>query len=131
GRLPRAAGSVAGTAGCALVAAEDGHAFDPPVRENLRVARGDVSEDEARAALDAVGLGPWLAALPDGLDTVVGTDAAAVSGGERRRLLVARARLSAARGLVVDGPAERLDGAAGGAVVRPVGEPRRAAGRAR
>ena len=130
GLLSPAAGSVSGTDGSALFVAEDGHVFDTTVLENLRVARGDVSEDEARAALDAVGLGPWLAALPDGLDTVVGTDAAAVSGGERRRLLVARALLSPARVLLVDEPAEHLDGATADAVVRAVAEHARAAGRA-
>ena len=98
--------------------------------ENLRVARGDVTPDEARAALDAVGLGAWLAALPAGLDTVVGTDAAAVSGGERRRLLVARALLAPARVLLVDEPAEHLDGRTADALVHAVAAHARATGRA-
>ncbi|MGW2095535.1 thiol reductant ABC exporter subunit CydC [Promicromonospora sukumoe] len=114
----------------ALFVAEDGHVFDTTVLENLRVARGDVTPDEARAALDAVGLGDWLAALPAGLDTVVGTDAAAVSGGERRRLLVARALLAPARVLLVDEPAEHLDGATADALVDAVAAHARATGRA-
>ncbi|MFD7024320.1 amino acid ABC transporter ATP-binding/permease protein [Promicromonospora sukumoe] len=116
--------------GGALFVAEDGHVFDTTVLENLRVARGDVTPDEARAALDAVGLGDWLAALPAGLDTVVGTDAAAVSGGERRRLLVARALLAPARVLLVDEPAEHLDGATADALVDAVADHARATGRA-
>jgi ATP-binding cassette subfamily C protein CydC len=104
--------------GDALFVAEDGHVFDTSVLENLRVARGDVTADEARGALRAVGLGAWLDALPEGLDTVVGTDAAAVSGGERRRLLVARALLAPARVLLVDEPAEHLDGETADALVR-------------
>ncbi|GAB2473465.1 thiol reductant ABC exporter subunit CydC [Promicromonospora xylanilytica] len=116
--------------GSALFVGEDGHLFDTTVLENLRVARGDVTAAEARAALDAVGLGAWLAALPEGLDTVVGTDAAAVSGGERRRLLVARALLSPARVLLVDEPAEHLDGETADALVRAVAAHARGTGRA-
>ncbi|MFD6444941.1 thiol reductant ABC exporter subunit CydC [Promicromonospora sp. NPDC060204] len=118
------------TGGGTLFVAEDGHVFDTTVLENLRVARGDVTPDEARAALDAVGLGDWLAALPAGLDTVVGTDAAAVSGGERRRLLVARALLAPARVLLVDEPAEHLDGTTADALVDAVAAHARATGRA-
>jgi ATP-binding cassette subfamily C protein CydC len=113
-----------------LFVAEDGHVFDTSVLENLRVARGDVTAAEARGALEAVGLGDWLAALPDGLDTVVGTDAAAVSGGERRRLLVARALLAPAEVLLVDEPAEHLDGATADALVRALADHARGSGRA-
>lgn len=100
-----------------LVVAEDGHVFDTTVLENLRVARGDVTDDEAHDALAAVGLDGWLAGLPDGLATVLGSDATTVSGGERRRLLVARALLAPARYLLVDEPAEHLDAATADAVV--------------
>jgi ATP-binding cassette subfamily C protein CydC len=116
--------------GDALFVAEDGHVFDTSVLENLRVARGDVTADEARGALRAVGLGAWLDALPEGLDTVVGTDAAAVSGGERRRLLVARALLAPARVLLVDEPAEHLDGETADALVRTLAAHARETGRA-
>lgn len=91
--------------------AEDAHVFDTTVLENLRVARGDVDGAAATDALDAVGLGSWLAGLPDGLDTALGSDAARVSGGERRRLLVARTLLSAAPVLLLDEPTEHLDAA--------------------
>ncbi|WP_423463411.1 thiol reductant ABC exporter subunit CydC [Promicromonospora sp. MS192] len=128
--VPPVAGTVGGRAGAGLFVAEDGHLFDTTVLENLRVARGDVTPEEARAALDAVGLGAWLAALPRGLETVVGTDAAAVSGGERRRLLVARALLAPARVLLVDEPAEHLDGDTADALVRAVAAHARATDRA-
>ncbi|MDR3068200.1 MAG: thiol reductant ABC exporter subunit CydC, partial [Cellulomonas sp.] len=87
---------------------EDAHVFGTTVLENLRVARGDVTAAEARSALDDVGLGPWLAALPDGLDTLLGPDARTVSGGERRRLLLARALLASAPLLLIDEPGEHL-----------------------
>jgi len=111
-QLPREDAAAAVT-----MTAEDAHVFDTTVLENLRVARGDVSEDDALATLSAVGLDRWLAGLPDGLDTVLGSDAARVSGGERRRLLVARALLSPAPVLLLDEPTEHVD-AEGAALLR-------------
>ena len=101
-----------------VVSTEDAHVFGTTVLENLRVARGDVSPEQAAAALDEAGLGPWLATLPDGLDTMLGPDARTVSGGERRRLLLARALLAPAPLLAVDEPAEHLDPATGDRLVR-------------
>ncbi|MEZ0449803.1 thiol reductant ABC exporter subunit CydC [Cellulomonas sp. ICMP 17802] len=95
--------------GAVVVGTEDAHVFGTTVLENLRVARGDVTADEATAVLERVGLGDWLGGLPDGLDTMLGPDARTVSGGERRRLLVARVLLSPAALLLVDEPAEHLD----------------------
>jgi ATP-binding cassette subfamily C protein CydC len=88
---------------------EDAHVFETTVLENLRVARGDASPEEAAAALARAGLGSWLAALPDGVQTALGPDARSVSGGERRRLLLARSLLAPAPLLLIDEPAEHLD----------------------
>ncbi|WP_052367164.1 thiol reductant ABC exporter subunit CydC [Paraoerskovia marina] len=101
-----------------LMVAEDGHVFATTILENLRVARGDVTEADAHAVLDRVGLTEWVDALPRGLDTLLGPDGATVSGGERRRLLIARALLSPARYLLVDEPAEHLDPATADALLR-------------
>ncbi|OBH98059.1 thiol reductant ABC exporter subunit CydC [Mycobacterium sp. E2733] len=91
--------------------AEDAHIFATTVRDNLLVARGDCRDDELADALDAVGLGAWLAGLPDGLSTVLTGGAQALSGGQRRRLLLARAMLSPARIVLLDEPTEHLDAA--------------------
>ncbi|WP_050815304.1 thiol reductant ABC exporter subunit CydC [Dietzia alimentaria] len=98
--------------------AEDAHLFDTSILENLRVARGDVDEREARSVLEMVGLGEWVAGLPDDLDTVMSAAAHTVSGGQRRRLLLARALLSPARVLLLDEPTEHLDDADAGTLQR-------------
>ncbi len=89
--------------------AEDAHIFETTVLENLRVARGTTTEAEATQALTAAGLGSWLSGLPAGINTMLGAGATTISGGERRRLLLARAFCSTARVLLVDEPAEHLD----------------------
>ncbi|WP_125078283.1 thiol reductant ABC exporter subunit CydC [Mycobacterium sp. P7213] len=88
--------------------AEDAHIFATTVRDNLLVARGDCRDDELAATLGRVGLGSWLAGLPDGLATVLTGGAEAVSAGQRRRLLLARALLSPARIVLLDEPTEHL-----------------------
>jgi ATP-binding cassette subfamily C protein CydC len=89
--------------------AEDAHVFATTVRDNLLVARGDCLDRELTAALAAVGLHEWLASLPDGLSTVLTGGAQAVSAGQRRRLLLARAIISPARVVLLDEPTEHLD----------------------
>jgi len=97
--------------------AEDAHIFATTVLENLRVARGDVSVQEAHELLGRCGLTRWLDGLPDGLDTMLGSGGTTVSGGERRRLLLARALASPAPLILIDEPAEHLDRAAADALV--------------
>lgn len=89
--------------------AEDAHVFATTIRDNLLVARGDCRDDELTAALDAAGLGAWLAAVPEGLSTVLTGGAQALSAGQRRRLLLARAMISPARIVLLDEPTEHLD----------------------
>ena len=89
--------------------AEDAHIFATTVRDNLLVARGDCPDHELAAALAAVGLSGWLAGLPEGLSTVLTGGAQAVSAGQRRRLLLARAVISPARIVLLDEPTEHLD----------------------
>jgi thiol reductant ABC exporter CydC subunit len=97
---------------------QDAHLFATSIRENLLLARRSAGDGELRRALRDVGLGPWLAAQPDGLDTQVGEHGARVSGGERRRLAVARALLCDAPLVIVDEPAAHLDEPAAAALQR-------------
>jgi len=97
--------------------AEDAHVFTTTLRENLRVADPGADDAALVAALDRAGLSGWLAGLGDGLDTMLGAAGPAsatagstgISGGARRRLLLARAYLVGAAVLLLDEPGEHLD----------------------
>ncbi len=76
---------------CAL-ADQRAQMFAGTLRSNLVLGRTDAADQEIAAALHATCLDDFVAGLPAGLDTQVGEDGVALSGGERRRLAVARAR---------------------------------------
>jgi ATP-binding cassette subfamily C protein CydCD len=88
---------------------DDPHVFATTVVENVRLARPDATDAEVAEALTAARLGPWVATLPDGLHTWIGAGHAAVSGGERARIALARSLLADQRVLVLDEPTAHLD----------------------
>jgi ATP-binding cassette subfamily C protein len=75
--------------------AQEAFLFHASIRANLAWAQPDVSDEAMHKALRLAGLGDFVAALPRGLDTVVGDRGASVSGGERQRLALARLLLRA------------------------------------
>ena len=91
------------------VVSQDPHLFSTTIEDNLRLARPDASELDLRDALDAAQLASTVAAMPLGVATPIGTAGTRLSGGEARRLAVARALLSRAPILILDEPTEGLD----------------------
>ncbi len=79
------------------------------LRDNLLYAAPDAGEDELRRVIATTRLEGFLAALPDGLGTEVGSRGTTLSGGERQRVAIARALLRAPRLLLLDEASSQLD----------------------
>ncbi len=79
------------------------------IADNLRIARPGVSTAQMHEALAVACLDGRIDAMPDGLETRIGEDGGTLSGGERKRLSLARALLAARPWLILDEPTEGLD----------------------
>ena len=86
---------------------QDHHVFHDTVRDNLRIARPDATDEELYAALDAVGA-EWLAGLPHGLDTALGHDTN-LDGASAQQLSLARVVLADPHTLILDEATAQLD----------------------
>lgn len=85
------------------------HVLDASLRDNVRFARADASDEDIRGVLRAVGLGGLAASRDGGLDAPMGEEGLRLSAGERQRLGIARVMLTAARLVLVDEPTAHLD----------------------
>ncbi len=91
------------------VVSQQAHIFSTSLRDNLLMARTEAAEADLWEALRASQLMPFVESLPDGLDTWVGEAGKLLSGGQARRLAVARAFVHDAPIWVLDEPTEGLD----------------------
>ncbi len=101
---------------------QDGHLFHESIRSNLLLAAPGASEDELWGALRRARLDDVVAAMPDGLDTVVGERGYRLSGGQRQRLTIARLLLGRSRVVVLDEATASLDSASEAAVQQALAE---------
>ena len=99
------------------VVAQQTHLFNTSIRENLLLARPDAAEAELHAALRDAGILDEAMDMPERLDTLVGEAGTRLSGGQARRIAIARAFLKNAPILILDEPTEGLDAASERTVV--------------
>jgi len=100
------------------IVTQDAHLFHDTIRANLVYAQPDATEADLLAACDAAQIGGLIAALPDGLDTVVGDRGHRLSGGEKQRIALARLLLKGPRVVVLDEATAHLDSESEAAVSR-------------
>ena len=91
------------------VVSQETYLFHASVRENLRFAKPDATDEEVEAAADAARIHHVIAALPEGYDTVVGERGYRFSGGEKQRMAIARTILRNPPILVLDEATSSLD----------------------
>jgi putative ABC transport system ATP-binding protein len=88
---------------------QDGFLWDTTVRENVRMGRPGASDRDVDSAFEELGLGDWVASLPDGLETHVGERGEALSVGERQLVALVRAQLGDPGLLILDEATSAVD----------------------
>lgn len=83
--------------------------FKDSLRNNLKLAKPDATDADLNAALEAAGLGEFMKSQPEGLDTLLGEGGLGLSGGQARRLALARLFLTDTPLWLLDEPTEGLD----------------------
>jgi ATP-binding cassette subfamily C protein CydC len=96
--------------------------FKDSLRNNLKLAKPDATDADLSAALEAAGLGEFMKTQAEGLDTVLGEGGLGLSGGQARRLALARLFLTDAPLWLLDEPTEGLDQATAEDVLRRLSE---------
>ncbi|HEY1357759.1 MAG TPA: ABC transporter ATP-binding protein [Thermoleophilaceae bacterium] len=91
------------------VVSQETYLFHASVRDNLRFAKPDATDDELEAAARAARIHDVITGLPDGYDTVVGERGYRFSGGEKQRIAIARTILRNPPILVLDEATSSLD----------------------
>ena len=118
--------SLADTVG---VVSQETYLFHATVRENLRFARPEATDEEVEAAARAAQIHDVIASLPEGYDTVVGERGYRFSGGEKQRIAIARTVLRNPPILVLDEATSALDTETERAVQEALDAPRARAAR--
>jgi ATP-binding cassette subfamily B protein len=88
---------------------DDAFLFSASVRENIAYARPDATAEEVEDAARRAGAHEFIAALPDGYETLIGERGLTVSGGQRQRIAIARALVRDARILILDDATSSVD----------------------